>query len=181
MSPGRWFPRSPRLPMAIPVLGGKDRTDLPCDFPVWTGTLLMSSPPRRARSPTIRATSWLRTPTIFYAGNSGRPLIHPLGTGAGAGRRPPVRHAGLRSSRDVICRGKILYVGAGGPQATAETIDLNVATPVWRGTGSMAYPRRHLTPRFSGRRGAGDRRGSGGRLQRDHMRAVAEILSRHAS
>ena len=31
-----------------------------------------------------------------------------------------------------------------GPPNTAETIDLNSATPTWKWTGSMAYPRRHL-------------------------------------
>src|SRR5258705_7056746 len=41
-------------------------------------------------------------------------------------------------------RGKLLYVGGGRTTAAAETIDLNVATPVWKWTGSMAYPRRHL-------------------------------------
>jgi len=40
--------------------------------------------------------------------------------------------------------GKILYVGGGRTTATAETIDLNVTPAVWRWTGSMAYPRRHL-------------------------------------
>jgi hypothetical protein len=53
--------------------------------------------------------------------------------------------------------GKILYVGGGGnpgwqspdaktsaPTATAEKIDLNVATPAWTTAGSMALPRRHL-------------------------------------
>jgi hypothetical protein len=40
--------------------------------------------------------------------------------------------------------GKILYVGGGRTTATAETIDLNAASPVWKWTGSMAYPRRHL-------------------------------------
>jgi hypothetical protein len=39
--------------------------------------------------------------------------------------------------------GKILVVGGGDPPtATAETIDLNSATPVWRGTGSMHAARR---------------------------------------
>jgi hypothetical protein len=39
--------------------------------------------------------------------------------------------------------GKILVVGGGDPPtATAETIDLNSATPVWRNTGSMHFARR---------------------------------------
>ncbi|HEX7286176.1 MAG TPA: galactose oxidase-like domain-containing protein [Candidatus Angelobacter sp.] len=39
--------------------------------------------------------------------------------------------------------GKILVVGGGDPPtATAETIDLNAATPVWRSTGSMHFARR---------------------------------------
>jgi hypothetical protein len=39
--------------------------------------------------------------------------------------------------------GKILLVGGGRPPvATAETIDLNAATPKWQFTGSMTYSRR---------------------------------------
>lgn len=39
--------------------------------------------------------------------------------------------------------GKVLEVGGGNPPtATAEVIDLNAATPVWKFTGSMHYPRR---------------------------------------
>lgn len=39
--------------------------------------------------------------------------------------------------------GKVLEAGGGDPPtATAEVIDLNAATPVWKYTGSMHYPRR---------------------------------------
>lgn len=39
--------------------------------------------------------------------------------------------------------GKVLEVGGGNPPtATAEVIDLNAATPVWKFTGSMHFPRR---------------------------------------
>ncbi len=54
--------------------------------------------------------------------------------------------------------GKILYAGGGGntgwgqspdpddnaPTATAETIDLNQASPTWQNTSPMSAPRRHL-------------------------------------
>ena len=40
--------------------------------------------------------------------------------------------------------GKIIYAGGAYTTNTAETIDLNAATPVWRSTGSMANARRHL-------------------------------------
>jgi len=41
--------------------------------------------------------------------------------------------------------GKILYVGGGSPPTKyAEIIDLNDATPTWRFTGSMAFPRRQM-------------------------------------
>ena len=40
--------------------------------------------------------------------------------------------------------GKVLIIGGGDPPtATAETIDLNAASPAWLATGSMKYPRRH--------------------------------------
>src|SRR5205807_422015 len=43
--------------------------------------------------------------------------------------------------------GKILVVGGSNPQAlsSAETIDLNASSPIWRPTGSMHYPRQHAT------------------------------------
>jgi hypothetical protein len=41
--------------------------------------------------------------------------------------------------------GKILMVGGGEPPtATAEVIDLNVATPAWRNVAPLQYARRHL-------------------------------------
>jgi PKD repeat protein len=40
--------------------------------------------------------------------------------------------------------GKILYVGGGRTTNTAETINLNVASPTWQWTGSMAHSRRNL-------------------------------------
>ncbi|HEX6159787.1 MAG TPA: galactose oxidase-like domain-containing protein, partial [Thermoanaerobaculia bacterium] len=40
--------------------------------------------------------------------------------------------------------GKILLVGGGGPTATAETIDLNVANPKWALTAPMSVARRQL-------------------------------------
>jgi hypothetical protein len=40
--------------------------------------------------------------------------------------------------------GKILYAGGARTTNTAEVIDLNQASPVWRWTGSMAFARRHL-------------------------------------
>jgi hypothetical protein len=40
--------------------------------------------------------------------------------------------------------GKILYAGGSRTTNTAEVIDLNLAKPVWKWTGSMANARRHL-------------------------------------
>ena len=40
--------------------------------------------------------------------------------------------------------GKVLIVGGGAPVNTAEVIDLNVANPPWKRTGSMAFRRRQM-------------------------------------
>jgi hypothetical protein len=40
--------------------------------------------------------------------------------------------------------GKVLFIGGGlPPTKTAQTIDLNQAAPAWKGTGNMAFARRH--------------------------------------
>ena len=71
--------------------------------------------------------------------------LDPSGTGAWtsvADRTGGVRDYG---GSVMYAPGKLLVMGGGDPpQATAEVIDLNEATPTWRAIGPMAFARRHM-------------------------------------
>ena len=65
------------------------------------------------------------------------------GSGAWRSGQQTVRR-GAYGSAVMYDDGKILYAGGWRTTNTAETIDLNVAQPVWKWTGNMANARRHL-------------------------------------
>ncbi|HEX2327121.1 MAG TPA: carboxypeptidase regulatory-like domain-containing protein [Candidatus Angelobacter sp.] len=80
---------------------------------------------------------------VFFASHTSR-YLSTSGTGAwstvGSTVFGAVRSYGPGIMYDA---GKVLLVGgADPPTATAETIDLNAATPAWKSTGSMHFPRR---------------------------------------
>ena len=81
----------------------------------------------------------------FMAGEDAHTrFLDVAGTGAWSGnfvRLYANRNYGSAVMYDV---GKIMYAGGGFVTNTAEVIDLNVTPRVWKWTGSMAYPRRHL-------------------------------------
>src|SRR6185437_4084146 len=83
---------------------------------------------------------------LFYAGDRGYTYyINPSGTGSfGA-----TFFTALSKTRDygspvMYDAGKILIVGGGNTNATAEVIDLNQASPAWRQTASMHFARRQM-------------------------------------
>lgn len=82
---------------------------------------------------------------VFNAGPS-RQTRYLDTTGTGAWSNGPVLNfGGYRDYGPAMMydSGKILLVGgANPPTATAEMIDLNAATPVWKFTGAMHFPRR---------------------------------------
>jgi hypothetical protein len=147
MRRGRWYPTSTTLgDGAVVILAGKDGSGVHVSEPeVWsqgtlrvltTATLKLPLYPRMFLAPDGR---------LFLAGENARTrYLDPSGTGTwtlGPGRRYGRRDYGAA----VMYRpGRILYVGGGLTTNTAEIINLNAATPRWRWTGSMAYPRRHL-------------------------------------
>jgi galactose oxidase len=67
-------------------------------------------------------------------------------TGNGAWINGPTRLGGSREYGSAVMYddGRILYAGGNRTTNTAETIDLNVGSPQWQWTGSMAFARRHL-------------------------------------
>jgi hypothetical protein len=82
---------------------------------------------------------------VFYAGEN-RATYYLSTSGTGSWESVASRRYGLRDYGSAVMYwpGKILYVGGGRTTATAEIIDLNQASPAWKLTGSMAFPRRHL-------------------------------------
>jgi galactose oxidase len=147
MSHGRWYPTVTELPNGqFLVTGGRDQNGLTVTIPeLWTGTAWKELTTAARSFPYYPRNFVAPNSRIFYAGEQRTTrYFNPLGTGSWnkiADRLYGTRDYG---SAVMYLPGKILYVGGGRTTATAETIDLNVAAPVWKWTGSMAYPRRHL-------------------------------------
>ena len=147
MSHGRWYPTVTELPNGqFLVTGGKDQNGLTVTIPeLWTGTAWKELTTAARSFPYYPRNFVAPNSKIFYAGEQRTTrYFNPLGTGSWG--KVADRLYGTRDygSAVMYLPGKILYVGGGRTTATAETIDLNVAPPVWKWTGSMAYPRRHL-------------------------------------
>jgi len=128
------------------IIAGKDEAGTVAGVPeVWSnGTIrgltsaskLVAYYPRMFLAPNGR---------YFMAGEDAHTrFLDVAGTGAWSGnfvRLYANRSYGSAVMYDV---GKIMYAGGGFVTNTAEVIDLNVTPRVWKWTGSMAYPRRHL-------------------------------------
>jgi galactose oxidase-like protein/Big-like domain-containing protein len=169
MAYGRWYPTVTILEDGRALtMGGRDEGNKVVKIPeIWENgqwvqlpgdTLNIPYYPRNFVDP--------KNGLIFYAGERVQSRWYDVdGTGAhGRGHwipGPTHRYGFNRDYGSAVMydAGKILYVGGGGhptwrqapedprtnvPTATAETIDLNDATPGWSFTGSMAFPRRHM-------------------------------------
>jgi hypothetical protein len=83
---------------------------------------------------------------VFYAGsNPSTYFLSTTGTGgnfsAGIGTGSVIRDYGSAVMYDV---GKIIIMGGGHTEASAEVIDLTQASPAWRNVQPMTYPRRQM-------------------------------------
>jgi galactose oxidase len=148
MRTGRWYPSSTTLANgSIVTIAGKDEDATQARVPeIWStgggwraltgATLTLPYYPRQFLAPNGK---------LFVAGES-RTSRYLNTSGSGSWTTVGDRRYGLRDYGAAVMYlpGKVLYAGGGRTTATAETIDLNQAAPVWKWTGSMAYPRRHL-------------------------------------
>ncbi|HEY9505560.1 MAG TPA: galactose oxidase-like domain-containing protein [Gemmatimonadales bacterium] len=147
MARGRWYPTTTVMGNGdVVILAGRDEAGLQVDVPeVWSnGSLrrLTGAPrtlpyyPRAFLAPDGR---------LFVAGST-RPTRFLSLSGSGAWQSGPSRLFGAREYGSAVMydEGKILYAGGSRTTNTAETIDLTLAKPAWRWTGSMASARRHL-------------------------------------
>ena len=148
----RWYPTSTALADGeVLTIGGTDEAGAQVATPeVWGGESWRRLGGAARVLPYYPRTFVAPNGMVFYAGElpeSG--YLDPSGVGSWT----PVAasHYGRRDygSAVMYSPGKVLIVGGsdppdGAPTNTAEVIDLNEATPSWRYTGPMAYPRRQL-------------------------------------
>ena len=146
MSRGRWYPASATLSGGdVLLLGGRDEVGAHVLEPeVWsegtfrtlsTAKLQLGFYPRIFPRP---------NGAVFYAGEKRSRYLNLSGTGSWT--TVATQLYGLRDYGAAVMydEGKVLYAGGGRTTNTAEIIDLNAPAPVWKWTGSMAFPRRHL-------------------------------------
>lgn len=147
MRRGRWYPTTTTLPNGqVVVIAGRDENGNNVPVPeVWTGSSWRALTGASRNFEYYPRTFVAPNGKVFYAGHE--KISRWLSTsGSGAWTTGPSHISGERDYGGAVMYlpGKILYAGGGRTLATAETIDLNSASPVWRSTGRMAYPRRHL-------------------------------------
>lgn len=150
MNTGRWYPTTTLLPNGdLLVVSGDINSNtnvdtLPQVFQMANGTwrnlttaqLALPLYPNMLVAPNGK---------VFNAGPSRQTrYLSTAGTGAWS-NVAVLNFGGFRDYSPVAMydSGKVLVVGgADPPTATAEIIDLNASTPVWKFTGSMHFPRR---------------------------------------
>lgn len=149
MERGRWYPTVATMAGGEMVaVSGKDENGVIVPVPeVWTNGAV-----RRLTGASLTLPYYPiifmepREGKLFYAGEQQTTRMLDL-SGNGKWTTVGERQFGARDYGSAVMYqpGKILYAGGGRTTATAETIDLNSATPSWQWTSSMAQPRRHLT------------------------------------
>lgn len=153
MAYGRWYPTSTTLPNGdILTTGGTDSVRGQMPYPevrsgsttrILTGARYDFAEPTRSYYPRMFVAP---NGKVFYAGEEQQSRWLDV-SGNGSWTNGPLSNFGPRDYGSAVEYepGKILIMGGSyTPTATAETIDLNVASPTWTYTGSMASPRRQL-------------------------------------
>ena len=150
MNTGRWYPTTTTLPNGdVLVVSGDINANtnvdtLPQVFQFATKTWRNLTTAQLAQ-PLYPNMLVAPNGKVFNAGPSRQTrYLNPAGTGAWS-NVAVLNFSGFRDYGPAVMYdlGKVLVVGgADPPTATAEVIDLNAATPVWKYTGSMHFPRR---------------------------------------
>jgi PKD repeat protein len=147
MAYARWYPTNTTLPNGdILILSGEDEKGATVpQHEVWSNGALRVLSTAVLALPLYPRAFVAHDGRVYVAGDTKvTRYLDPTGTGSwtlGPSRLYGVRDYGAAVMYDDQ---KILYVGGGRTTNMAETIDLNSTTPVWKWTGSMAFPRRHL-------------------------------------
>ena len=147
MARGRWYPTTTILGNGEAVtIAGTDQLGKNVTVPeVWTGSAWRKLTSASRAFPYYPRTFLAPNGKVFYAGES-RTSYYLSTAGTGSWDSVASRRYGTRDYGSAVMYrpGRILYAGGGRTTASAEIIDLNEASPRWRMTGSMAFPRRHL-------------------------------------
>jgi hypothetical protein len=150
MNTGRWYPTASTLPNGdVLVVSG----DINANTNVDTLPQVFQFSTKTWRNLTTAQLSLPLYPNMFVAPNGkvfnagpSRQTRYLDTTGTGAWTNVAVLNfSGFRDYGPAVMYdvGKVLEVGgADPPTATSEIIDLNAATPAWKFTGSMHFPRR---------------------------------------
>jgi hypothetical protein len=147
MARGRWYPTTTVMGNGdVVILAGRDQAGVEVEIPeVWSnGSVRRLTGAPRTLPYYPRA--FLAPDGRLYVAGSTRPTRFLSLSGSGAWQTGPSRLFGAREYGSAVMYddGKILYAGGSRTTNTAEVIDLNLAKPVWKWTGSMANARRHL-------------------------------------
>jgi hypothetical protein len=147
MRTGRWYPTVTELANGqLVTTAGKNEEAKAVTVPeVWSSSGWRALTGASRNLPYYPRQFLAPNGRIFYAGEL-KTTSYLNTAGSGSWSTVGDRRYGVRDYGAAVMYlpGKILYAGGGRTTATAETIDLNQASPSWKWTGSMAYPRRHL-------------------------------------
>ena len=147
MRRGRWYPTNTTLPNgSVVILAGRDEVgDEVAEPEVWSPSGLRQLAGASLVLPYYPRTFVAPNGLVFYAGEQ-QTSRYLSTSGSGSWTTVGSRRYGARPYGAAVMYelGKVLYVGGGRTTNTAETIDLNLASPTWQWTGSMAHPRRNL-------------------------------------
>ena len=150
MAQGRYYPTATTLPSGdILVVSGHDTTLAVVTIPeIWNGSgwRRLTTAPLRIPNPYYPAMFVAPNGKVFLAGFPQTTRYLDV-TSTGQWTTVANRNVADRTMGSAVlyAPGKILYVGGGDPPtASAEVIDLNVASPSWRTVPGMAFARRQL-------------------------------------
>jgi hypothetical protein len=147
MERGRWYPTTTVMGNGdVVIMAGRDEDAIEVTIPeVWSDGTLRQLPGADRPLPYYPRAFLTPNGRVYVAGPANATRFLDI-TGNGAWINGPTRLGGSREYGSAVMYddGKILYAGGNRTTNTAETIDLNVGSPQWQWTGSMAFARRHL-------------------------------------
>lgn len=147
---GRWYPTVTITGSGEALItAGTDQDSMDVTIPeVWSNGALRQLPGAELQLPWYPRVFQAPDGRLYIAGGA-QSTFFMTTTGSGSVTPGPRRVFGGRNYGSAVMYddGKILYVGGGFTsdlQQSAETIDLNQASPRWQATSPLAFGRRHL-------------------------------------